>query len=128
ATAFLKQEGLEDVFHLKGGILKYLETVPQEHSLWHGECFVFDQRVAVTHSLEEGSHTLCYACRRPLTAEDRASPLHEAGVSCPACYSERTEDQRASYRERQRQEMLAAARGHTHVGAQPVEPKDDGGD
>lgn len=128
ATAFLKQEGLEEVFHLKGGILKYLETVPQENSLWHGECFVFDQRVAVAHGLEEGSHTLCYACRRPLTAEDRASPLHEAGVSCPACYSERTEDQRASYRERQRQEKLAAARGHTHVGAQPVEPKDDGGD
>ena len=125
ATAFLKQEGLEDVYHLKGGILKYLETVPQESSLWHGECFVFDQRVAITHGLEEGRHTLCYACRRPLTAEDRVSPLHEAGVSCPACYSERTEDQRASYRERQRQETLAAGRGQTHIGAVPAEPKDD---
>jgi UPF0176 protein len=128
ATAFLKQEGVDHVYHLKGGILRYLETVPLEDSQWHGECFVFDQRVAVAHGLAEGSHALCYACRRPLTAKDRASPLHEVGVSCPACYAERTDDQRASYRERHRQEMLAAARGQAHVGAAPVGPKDDGGD
>jgi UPF0176 protein len=124
STTFLKKEGIEDVYHLKGGILKYLETIPQEDSLWQGECFVFDQRVAIGHGLVEGSHTICHACRRPMTAEDRASPLHETGVSCPACYSERTEDQRASYRERQRQETLAAARGQAHVGAEPVKPKD----
>jgi UPF0176 protein len=124
STAFLKKEGLKDVYHLKGGILNYLETIPQEASLWQGECFVFDQRVTIGHGLVEGSHTICHACRRPLTAEDYVSPLHETGVSCHACYSERTEDQRASYRERQRQETLAAARGQTHVGAVRVEPKD----
>jgi UPF0176 protein len=128
STAFLKKEGLEDVYHLKGGILKYLETIPQEDSLWQGECFVFDQRVTISHGLVKGNHKLCYACRRPLTAEDCVSPLHETGVSCPACYSERTEDQRASYRERQRQETLAAARGQAHVGAVPVEPKNNRAD
>jgi Predicted sulfurtransferase len=128
STAFLKQEGVEDVYHLKGGILKYLETIPQENSLWQGECFVFDQRVAIGHGLVEGSHTLCHACRRPLSAEDRASPLHEEGVSCPACYAERTDEQRASYRERQRQEALAAARGQAHVGAVLVEPGNEGAD
>ncbi|WP_374408002.1 rhodanese-related sulfurtransferase [Pelagerythrobacter sp.] len=123
STAFLKRQGLENVYHLKGGILRYLETIPQENSLWRGECFVFDQRVAVGHGLEEGDHTLCFACRRPVTAEDRAAASYEAGVSCPACYAERTDDQRASYRERHRQETLAAARGEAHVGASPVEPK-----
>lgn len=117
STAFLKQEGVEEVYHLKGGILKYLETIPQEHSLWHGDCFVFDQRVAVGHGLVESDHTLCHACRRPLTAEDRAAPHYEAGVSCPTCYPERTDEQRESYRERQRQEALAAERGQAHVGA-----------
>jgi len=128
STAFLKQEGVEDVFHLKGGILKYLEMVPQEQSLWRGECFVFDQRVAIGHGLAEGTHTLCHACRRPLSADDRASPFHEQGVSCPACHSERTEAQRASYRERQRQEMLARAKGRAHVGAVMIERTDDDAD
>lgn len=117
STAFLKQEGVEEVYHLKGGILKYLETVPEEQSLWRGECFVFDQRVTIGHGLVEGSYALCHACRRPVDEEDRLSPLFEAGVSCPACHAERTEAQRASYRERHRQEELAAARGHAHVGA-----------
>ncbi|MEW9855345.1 rhodanese-related sulfurtransferase [Novosphingobium sp. M1R2S20] len=117
STAFLKQEGVEEVYHLKGGILKYLETVPQESSLWRGECFVFDQRVTVGHGLGQGSYELCHACRRPVSEQDIASPLYEEGVSCAACYSERTDEQRASYRERHRQETLAAARGHTHVGA-----------
>lgn len=117
STAFLKQEGVEDVFHLKGGILKYLETVPEEESLWHGECFVFDQRVTVGHGLVEGSYGLCFACRAPISAEDRQSPLFEEGVSCPACHARRSEEQRKSYRERHRQEALAAQRGQAHVGA-----------
>ena len=117
STAFLKQEGVEDVFHLKGGILKYLETVPEDASLWQGECFVFDQRVTVGHGLAEGSYVLCHACRRPVSPQDTASPLYEAGVSCAACHAERSDEQRASYRERHRQETLAAARGVAHVGA-----------
>ena len=117
STAFLKQEGVEDVYHLKGGILKYLETVPEEDSLWRGECFVFDQRVTIGHGLTPGSHALCHACRRPVNAEDQASPLFEEGVSCPACHAERSDEQRASYRERHRQEALAAMRGVAHVGA-----------
>lgn len=117
STAFLKSEGVEDVYHLKGGILKYLETVPAEETLWEGECFVFDQRVTVGHGLAPGSYQLCHACRRPLTVEDAASDLFEEGVSCPACHGERTEAQRAGYRERQRQEMKAAEAGIAHVGA-----------
>ena len=117
ATAFLRAEGVEDVFHLQGGILKYLETIPEAESLWRGECFVFDQSVAVGHGLAQGSLTLCHACRMPVSAANRASPLHEEGVSCPACHAQRTDDQRASARERHRQETLAAARGQAHVGA-----------
>lgn len=117
STAFLKQEGVEEVFHLKGGILKYLETVPQDQSLWEGECFVFDQRVTIGHGLAQGTYELCHACRRPISAEDRASDLYEIGVSCPACHGERTDEQRAAYRERERQEQLAAKRGEAHVGA-----------
>jgi UPF0176 protein len=127
STAFLKQEGVEEVYHLKGGILKYLETVPEEASLWRGECFVFDQRVTIGHGLTQGSYELCHACRRPIHAEDLASPLYEAGVSCPACYSERTDEQRASYRERHRQELLAAERGEAHVGAVHGEQADADG-
>jgi UPF0176 protein len=128
STAFLKQEGVEQVYHLKGGILKYLETIPEAESLWEGECFVFDQRVTIGHGLVEGSYMLCHACRRPITAEDSASPLYEAGVSCPACHDERTEAQRASYRERHRQEALAAARGQAHIGAVPHHQADDPAD
>ena len=117
STAFLKQEGVDEVFHLKGGILRYLETVPEEESLWRGECFVFDQRVTVRHGLERGSYGLCHACRRPVGDEDMASPLYEEGVSCPACHATRSDDQRAAYRERHRQETLAAQRGMAHVGA-----------
>jgi len=86
--------------------------------LWQGECFVFDQRVTVAHGLAPGSYGLCHACRRPVGVEDQASPLYEAGVSCPACHAERTDEQRASYRERHRQELLAGARGVAHVGAE----------
>ncbi len=117
STAFLKSEGLDEVYHLKGGILNYLETIPPEQSRWQGECFVFDQRVTITHGLGLGTHELCHACRQPVNAEDRASPLYVPGVSCPACHDERDEQQRAGYAERQRQVRLAEARGEAHVGA-----------
>ena len=117
STAFLKAEGLGDVYHLKGGILKYLETVPEAESLWEGECFVFDQRVAVGHGLAPGTHGLCHACRMPVSPADRASPLYVEGISCPACHDARDATQRAGYAERERQMRLAEARGQTHVGA-----------
>ena len=120
ATAFVKAEGLPDVFHLDGGILKYLETVPADASLWRGECFVFDQRVSVGHGLVEGEHSLCHACRMPVSPEGRADPRHVEGVSCPACFDTRDETQRAGYAERQRQVDLAGQRGVEHVGARPV--------
>ena len=125
STAFLKREGIEDVYHLKGGILKYLETVPESESLWQGECFVFDQRVTIGHGLVPGSFVLCHACRRPVGPDELDSPLYEVGVSCSACYPERTDGQRAAYRERHRQELLAAARGQAHVGAVHGKAGDD---
>ena len=116
ATAFMKAEGFEDVFHLKGGILKYLEEVPEEESLWDGACFVFDERVSVTHGLRQGDHTLCRACRHPLTPQEVADPAFEDGVSCPYCINERSADDRARYRERQKQVALARKRGKAHIG------------
>lgn len=126
ATAYLRQQGVDRVFHLKGGVLAYLEQVPAHESRWEGECFVFDQRVAVGHALAPGTHTLCFACRRPVSPADLASPLYEEGASCPACHGERDEDQRASYRERHRQERSAARQGRAHVGASQVDPADAG--
>ncbi len=117
STAFAKAEGVEQVYHLKGGILAYLEQVPQDRSLWDGECFVFDERVAVKHGLEVGDHVLCRACRMPVSPEARASADFVEGVSCPACIGTRTPEQRASYAERHRQALLAQARGEAHVGA-----------
>jgi len=117
STAFLKAEGIEEVYHLQGGILKYLETVPAAESRWEGECFVFDQRVAVGHGLAPGSHVLCHGCRMPVSEADRASPLYVEGVSCPSCYANRDEAQRAGYAERHRQTHLAERRGEAHVGA-----------
>jgi UPF0176 protein len=125
STAFLKSEGIDQVYHLKGGILKYLEETPAADSLWQGECFVFDERVSVGHGLAEGSHSLCRACRRPLNAQDRASPLYVEGESCPQCHACRTDAQRAAYRERHRHVALAAARGDVHVGVRNAEPGDD---
>jgi UPF0176 protein len=117
STNFLLQEGVAEVFHLKGGILKYLERVPEAESLWQGECFVFDERVSVSHGLVQGAHALCRACRRPLTEADRHDAGYEAGVSCPACRNEFSEDDRARFRERQKQSELARARGESHLGA-----------
>jgi UPF0176 protein len=116
STAFLKAEGVEQVFHLKGGILKYLEDIPAEESLWRGGCFVFDDRVSLGHGLQQGQVQLCRACRRPIGPEDQASPLFAEGVSCPHCYHERTADQRARYAERQRQMELARKRGEAAEG------------
>ena len=117
STSFLRAEGVEEVYHLKGGILRYLEQVPEDQSLWEGECFVFDERVSVGHGLAQGTFQLCRACRRPLDEAALSHPDYEDGVSCPACIGERTPEQRAGYAERQRQEALARARGELHVGA-----------
>ncbi|MGB3335619.1 MAG: rhodanese-related sulfurtransferase [Devosia sp.] len=114
ASSYLLSQGFEEVFHLKGGILKYLEVVPQEESRFAGECFVFDERVSVGHGLVEGDATLCRACRHPLTADDRASPDYAEGVSCPHCVDE--VDKHSAAAERQKQMELGRARGIAHLG------------
>lgn len=117
ATAYIRSLGLDEVYHLKGGILQYLEDVPEAESLWQGECFVFDERVSVTHGLKEGEAELCRACRHPLTPEDRLRPHFVEGVSCHHCHDQRCDDDRARYAERQRQVELAAVRGtQPHIG------------
>ncbi len=118
ATALMKAEGVADVFHLDGGILRYLEEVPAAESRWQGECFVFDERVAVGHGLAAGSHVLCRACRMPVSPEAQRSPHYVEGVACPRCHDARDEVQRGGYAERHRQTVLAAARGEQHVGRQ----------
>lgn len=116
STAFLRSEGIEDVVHLEGGILKYLETVPEEESLWRGECFVFDQRVSVGYDLTPGSYDQCHACRRPITEKDKASSQYVEGVSCPACINEYSEEKKRAFAERQKQVELAEKRGEQHIG------------
>lgn len=118
STAFLRGEGVADVHHLDGGILRYLEEVPAAANAFAGECFVFDQRVAVAHGLAPGTHALCFACRMPVSPAERASPLYQEGVSCPACHGTRSDAERAGLAERHRQEQRAAARGERHVGAE----------
>lgn len=110
ATNWLLSRGVEDVFHLRGGVLKYLEEMPEADSLWQGECFVFDRRVSLTHGLRQGRHGLCHGCRRPLAPEDQNRPDFENGVSCHRCAAERTDADRARFRERQRQIRLAEGR------------------
>ncbi|WP_138466331.1 rhodanese-related sulfurtransferase [Poseidonocella sp. HB161398] len=116
STNYLMGLGIEEVYHLKGGILKYLEDVPAEDSLWRGDCFVFDGRVSVGHGLKEGPHVLCHACRRPILPEDRERPEFEDGVSCHHCVAETSEEDKARFRERQKQIALAKARGEEHLG------------
>lgn len=116
ASSFMKQQGFEEVYHLQGGILKYLETVPKEQSMWEGECFVFDQRVAVKHGLEVGDYDQCYACRMPLSPEELKSPRYTPGISCPHCYDKTSEEKKAALTERQRQVILAKKRGENHIG------------
>ncbi|WP_107845642.1 rhodanese-related sulfurtransferase [Litoreibacter ponti] len=116
STNYLLGQGVEDVFHLKGGILKYLEEVPADRSLWQGDCFVFDGRVSVGHALKEGPHLLCHACRRPLLPEDTDHEAYEQGVSCDRCIDETSEADKARFRERQKQINLARARGERHLG------------
>jgi UPF0176 protein len=117
STNYLLQQGVEEVYHLKGGILKYLEDVPAEDSLWNGACFVFDGRVSVEHGLKEGPHELCHACRRPILPEDRARAEFEEGVSCHLCHDETSDADKARFRERQKQIALAKKRGERHLGA-----------
>ena len=117
SVAYLKSIGVDDVVHLEGGILKYLETVPSEESLWQGECFVFDQRVSVKHDLSPGSYDLCHACRQPITDEDKASDDYMRGISCPNCIGSVSDEKRKRFAERQKQVDLAAARGAAHIGA-----------
>ena len=119
STSFLVSEGFDEVWHLQGGILKYLEEIPEEESYWQGECFVFDSRVAVDHQLRKGSYQQCYACRHPITEQDKASDHYRKGVSCPRCYERLTPDQQSRFAERQKQVELAAGRGMQHIGAPP---------
>lgn len=116
STSYVKSLGIDDVFHLQGGILKYLEEVPQEDSLWDGECFVFDERVSVGHGLKVGDYQLCHACRFPVSAAEREMPTYEDGVSCPRCYGTHSDAKTAGLRERQKQVRLAAERGEVHLG------------
>ena len=116
STAYLKSKGYENVFHLQGGILKYLEEVKEEESLWEGECFVFDDRVAVKHNLEQGQYDQCHACRFPITEEDTKHPHYEKGASCPRCFGTKNSDQLRRYREREKQVQLAKKRGEEHIG------------
>ena len=118
STAYLKEQGFEEVYHLQGGILKYLETIPEEETLWQGECFVFDNRVSVDHKLNKGSYDQCHACRLPITEQDKNSDKYVQGVSCPSCYNKKTQQQRQRFAERERQVQLAKMRGEEHIGSE----------
>ena len=117
STSLLVSRGFEDVWHLKGGILNYLEQTPEEDTRWEGECFVFDSRVAVNHQLEKGSYDQCFACRFPIDDDQKQSPHYLPGVSCPRCVNAHTEQQKGRFAERQRQIGLAKRRGESHIGA-----------
>lgn len=116
ASSYMMDQGFEEVYHLQGGILKYLEVIPEAESMWKGECFVFDQRVAVKHNLEVGEFDQCYACRHPLSPAEMQSTQYTAGISCPYCYDKLTEEKKASLTERQKQVILAKQRGQMHIG------------
>jgi UPF0176 protein len=116
STAYLKEQGFDEVYHLEGGILKYLEDVPKEETLWEGECFVFDNRVTVDHDLQKGHFDQCHACRRPITEDDKQSEHYVQGVSCHHCIDEYDQAQRERFRQREQQMQLAKARGEDHLG------------
>ena len=117
ASALMLELGFDEVYHLQGGILNYLEKIPADQNRWDGECFVFDTRVAIDRDLAEGGYVQCHACRRPLSSEDLASPDYREGVSCPRCVNEADEDRLARLEERRKQVLLAAERGAAHIGA-----------
>ena len=121
STSYLKSQGFDEVYHLEGGILKYLETVPESQSSWEGECFVFDERVAVDHQLNKGQYDQCNACRMPITEDDKKNEHYVHGVSCPHCYSKTSPEQRRRFAERQKQIDLARARGEQHIGGEVSE-------
>ncbi|MFT7178511.1 MAG: UPF0176 protein [Oceanospirillaceae bacterium] len=121
STAYLKEQGFDEVYHLEGGILKYLEEVPEADTMWQGECFVFDNRVTVNHQLEKGEYDQCHACRLPITKEEQTSEKFLEGISCPHCFDTHTLDQRQRYEERQRQMELSKERGEAHIGADAVD-------
>ncbi|WP_432452077.1 MULTISPECIES: oxygen-dependent tRNA uridine(34) hydroxylase TrhO [unclassified Agarivorans] len=116
STAYLKQQGFEEVYHLEGGILKYLEEVPEQDSLWQGDCFVFDERVSVDHQLQPGDYQLCKACRMPVSVAQQQSPLFVPGLSCPHCHAQQSQQQKQRFMEREKQVNLAKQRGEQHVG------------
>lgn len=115
ASSYLKKVGFKEVYHLKGGILQYLEEIPKEESLWHGECFVFDNRVTVDHDMKPGNYLLCHGCRNPMSQSDMASPFYVKGVSCPNCHDKRSQKQQESAIARQKQIELARKRGEQHM-------------
>jgi UPF0176 protein len=117
STAYMKHLGFDEVYHLEGGILKYLETIPEDKSLWQGECFVFDERVTVDHSLRPGQYHLCRVCRQPITNESESSPKFELGVSCDHCFDKTTAEQKMKARERQKQCQLALKKNTHHIAA-----------
>lgn len=121
STAYMREQGFEEVYHLEGGILKYLEEVPVSETMWQGDCFVFDNRVSVNHDLEKGDYEQCFACRMPITQEDMQSPAYSKGESCPHCIGKATDEQKARFRERERQMQLAKARGEAHIGSEVKE-------
>ena len=116
STAYLLQQGFENVHHLQGGILRYLEEIPEERSSWQGECYVFDQRVSVNHQLQPGSYSLCHACGLPVSPAQRLEPSYREGISCPHCIDRFSEVDRERFAERQRQMHLARERGQQHLG------------
>ena len=118
STAYLKSLGFENVYHLEGGILNYLDKVPEAESLWQGECFVFDDRVTVAHNLEPGTFDQCHACRMPISDEDKASEAYTKGVSCPHCIDQKSDEDRARFQEREKQIQLAKQRGEDHIGGE----------
>ena len=120
ASSLMKEEGFEDVYHLQGGILKYLEKVDKKNSLWDGECFVFDQRVCLTDELEIGSYEMCFACRMPITEKEMQNEKYIEGISCIYCYDKTTEEKKERFKSRQKQILLAKNRGEKHLGGRQI--------